>query len=364
MSASAAQFDAPLLESLPSWVPEGAQHYIAHTEGGEPIRALARAAGCHASTILRQIRKIELRRDDPLIDSALQQLSNLSGFREQSHGDTAEHSTTILPSDEAFDREAMRVLRRLCEPGAVLAVAPELAKAVVVRDAQGGNSTRTAIVSTQIAQAMALNNWIVSSAKGRIARYHVTPGGRAALADLLANYGDAVAERAEGQEVSQSSGHGVAEDTSPRPRYSLGETPLMALSRRRNPDGSPFLDDALVNAGERLREDFELAQMEGQVTQNWDHFLTPGASSGRQGSGPMGHGPAAARARVGAAFSDLGPGLSDIVLRCCCYLEGLETAEKRLGWSARSAKIVLRIALIRLQKHYDETVGPGGPLIG
>ena len=52
------------------------------------------------------------------------------------------------------------------------------------------------------------------------------------------------------------------------------------------------------------------------------------------------------------------------MLRCCCYLEGLEAAEKKLGWSARSGKIVLRIALMRLKQHYDETTGPGGGLIG
>ena len=73
---------------------------------------------------------------------------------------------------------------------------------------------------------------------------------------------------------------------------------------------------------------------------------------------------AEARKRVADAMADLGPGLSDVVLRCCCYLEGLETTEKRLGWSARSGKIVLRIALMRLKRHYDETVGPGGPMIG
>ena len=63
-------------------------------------------------------------------------------------------------------------------------------------------------------------------------------------------------------------------------------------------------------------------------------------------------------------FGSLGPGLGDMALRCCCYLEGLEAAEKRLGWSARSGKIVLRIALQRLRRHYEETYGGDAPLIG
>jgi len=41
-----------------------------------------------------------------------------------------------------------------------------------------------------------------------------------------------------------------------------------------------------------------------------------------------------------------------VVLRCCCSREGRETAEKRLGWSARSGKVVLKIALQRLAQHY------------
>ena len=35
-----------------------------------------------------------------------------------------------------------------------------------------------------------------------------------------------------------------------------------------------------------------------------------------------------------------------------------------MGWAARSGKIVLRIALIRLRRHYDDTYGRAGPLIG
>ena len=63
------------------------------------------------------------------------------------------------------------------------------------------------------------------------------------------------------------------------------------------------------------------------------------------------------------ALQDLGPGLSDVALRCCCYLEGLEMAEKKLGWSARSGKIVLRIALQRLKRHYA-TLSEDAQMIG
>ncbi|MFD1809036.1 DUF6456 domain-containing protein [Gemmobacter lanyuensis] len=67
---------------------------------------------------------------------------------------------------------------------------------------------------------------------------------------------------------------------------------------------------------------------------------------------------------MAAALRDLGPGLGDVALRVCCYLEGLEVAERRMGWAARSGKIVLRIALQRLRRHYQDRYGRSGPLIG
>ena len=60
----------------------------------------------------------------------------------------------------------------------------------------------------------------------------------------------------------------------------------------------------------------------------------------------------AARDRVAKALACLGPGLSDAALRVCCFLEGLEACERRMGWSARSGKVVLKIALHRLTEHY------------
>jgi hypothetical protein len=156
----------------------------------------------------------------------------------------------------------------------------------------------------------------------------------------------------------------VATEQGPRKlRYNLAESPVAALGRRRDKDGKPFLEPDLVQAAERLREDFEAAQMGPRVTQNWDRFLTAGDRGGfRPDTGGGGSG--AARDRVALALRDLGPGLGDVVLRVCCFLEGIEAAERRMGWAARSGKIVLRIALMRLRRHYDDAYGRSGPLIG
>lgn len=359
-------------QSLPQWVPAGALHYIEHTEKGAPIRALARAAGCHASTILRQIRKVEMRRDDPLVDAALRKLGAATSDRPLIKVKPPQNNTSraaAIPCDATLAREAMRVLRRMCETGAVLAVAEGLDKAVVVRDGPDGSNMRTAVVDASVAQAMALKDWITPSNTGRIIRYQITGAGRTALAEFLERLGVGLGGEGgapvDGDPLSIT--YDGLDQTSPasgRTRFSVAESPLSALARRRDKDGKRFLEESLVQSGERLREDFELAQMDGGVTQNWDHFLTAGTSGSTSGIDVRGAPASEARKRVTAALTDLGPGLSDVVLRCCCYLEGLETTEKRLGWSARSGKVVLRIALMRLKRHYDETVGPGGAMIG
>ncbi|WP_299875888.1 DUF6456 domain-containing protein [uncultured Sulfitobacter sp.] len=351
---------------LPDWVPVGTARYLAHTEWGLPIRQLARDAQCHASTILRQIRKVEMRRDDPLVDAGLRALGTLHRpARAADAVPTEAAAPEIVPDQQTLTLEATRVLRRLCETGALLAVAAEMERAVVVRDAGSNAPTRTAVLSTAVAQALALKSWIAPGNSGRIVRYHITAQGRSALAKMIDKQGGAPVTagfaEAQGQFVTEAEDDPNAPQRA-RMRYCLADSPLIALARRRDRDGSAFLSDPLVHAGERLREDFELAQMGTAVTQNWDGFLTAGTSRGRGARG--GDAASEARARVSAALGYLGSGLSDVALHCCCYLEGLETTEKRLGWSARSGKIVLRIALMRLQRHYEETEGASGPMIG
>ena len=314
--------------------------------------------------MLRQIRRFENRRDDPLVDEALAHLGRAEPVETHPGSEVCMTRSDVV-DDVTLTAEGRRVLRRLAESGAVMAVAEALDKAVVVRETEDGRSVRTATLDRSVARAMALADWIAcDEPKARIARYEITAAGRAALKGMLAEEG-ASAEAPGLSEPRPEWGERTVEEDGERRtvRYNLAESPLTVLARRRDPLGKPFLTDDLVAAGERLREDFELAQMAPRTTQNWDRFLTAGVRGTAPGDG-RDTGPEGARRRVQAALAELGPGLGDVALRTCCFLEGIEAAEKRMGWSARSGKIVLRIALQRLKLHYEETHGRFAPKIG
>lgn len=359
--------------AFPPWVPVHVRHYLVHTECGLSIRALARQAGCHASTVLRQVRRNETRRDDPLVDKAFNRLAAAACLMPHSKCEDFQQMKMEKridrqgwPDEAKINAEARRILRRLAEPEAVLAVAPGMEKAVVVRETADGRSVRTGVLDAEIAEAFALKDWITGKTKGRVARYWITQAGRAALKRLVAE--QETRGFAEAPEPFADQHRDFDSEAAPkrkgRIRYNANESPLVALARRRDKEGQPFLTPDLVTAGERLREDFELAQLGPRVAQNWERFLTGGGDRGSLGpSGGTGRGSDGARDRVAAALRDLGPGLGDVAMRCCCFLEGMEQAEKRMGWSARSGKIVLKIALQRLKRHY-QSLGESADLIG
>ncbi|MCC6007702.1 MAG: helix-turn-helix domain-containing protein [Rhodobacteraceae bacterium] len=386
-------------------------NYLTHMENKVPIRAIARAVGCHPSTILRRIRRIEARRDDPVWDRALGRAEvawrsscNVSVIRTIiqkdgpmdpiNHG-AFTHGTPVgspkpplrgadakarAPRPEAAalasalpeaTAAALRIaLRRLAESGAVLAAAPDLERAVILRSRGDAPPVRTAVVEATVVQALVMRDWVRRRRSGRVTQYALSDAGRAALRRLLAEEEEAAApqEAFAGQhrhwgarEVAETDATGATRLR--RLRANMAESPLTLLARRRDAGGRRFLSPEQVQAGERLREDFELAQMGPRVAQNWERFLTAGTSApGRESR--MHEGARAARERVAEALRELGPGLGDIALRCCCHLEGLEAAEQRMGWSARSGKIVLRIALERLRRHYERVHGTLSPMIG
>ncbi|WP_050519238.1 DUF6456 domain-containing protein [Pseudorhodobacter antarcticus] len=363
--------------SLPAWLPDAARLYLDHTEQGVSLRQLAKREGCHASTVLRQVRRTECRRDDPLVDEALCALGRVqdndpcnSSDKEASPMTAPIRQETMTMDEATILREGRTVLRRLAEVDTVLAIAHDMEKAAVLRSFADGRTVRLAVIDRALAQAFALKEWIGCEKQGRISSYHITAVGRAALKRMQAGpEGMAEAQTAFGDQhrdweplgSGRDTGRDLGEDK--RGRYNSAESPVQVLARRRDRDGKSFLSAELVTAAEQLRMDFELAQMGPRVTQNWERFLTGGDRGGFAPGGGTG-GAADARERVSGALRDLGPGLGDMVLRCCCFLEGLEVAEQRMGWSARSGKIVLRIALQRLRLHYETLYGKHGPMIG
>ncbi|WP_239031810.1 DUF6456 domain-containing protein [Paroceanicella profunda] len=344
--------------------------YLAHTVSGLSMRELSRRLGVHPSTVHRQVRRIEEKRDDPLFDEALAGLDLRFKAGEEPGTILKEHPAMLqrkhvdLPeSDAEIQREARRILRRLGESGAFLAVAPEAELAVVFRETVPGCHRQTATVRREVARQFALRDWVACRRSGKLACYEITAAGRAALERMLAQdtirrretAGFAEARTPFAMQHQEDALRLVSGEGREGPRevvVNAAESPLAWLARRSGPKGEAFLSRRELEAGERLREDFERANLGPRVTQDWERFLTAGTQGGEAGGrGPSG-GPAAARERVSAALKALGPGLSDIAFRCCCFLEGLETAEKRLGWSKRSGKVVLRIALQRLADHY------------
>ncbi|MCW2307917.1 DUF6456 domain-containing protein [Rhodobium gokarnense] len=132
------------------------------------------------------------------------------------------------------------------------------------------------------------------------------------------------------------------------------ESPLAWLARRRGRDGKPYLSEAQVAAGERLRVDFERGRMAPRVTANWSAMDLPAdrRSGERGGIADLTESALSARGRVGKALDAVGPELSGILIDVCCFLKGLEKVERARGWPARAGKVILAIALSRLDAYY------------
>jgi len=131
------------------------------------------------------------------------------------------------------------------------------------------------------------------------------------------------------------------------------ESPLAWLARRRGRDGRALIEPHQLQAGERLRGDFTRANLMPRTTSNWASPI----SSDRRGAGgdrssAFNETMIAARQRVHQALDAVGPEFAGLLLDVCCFLKGLEDIERERAWPARSAKVVLQLALERLARHY------------
>ena len=109
------------------------------------------------------------------------------------------------------------------------------------------------------------------------------------------------------------------------------------------------VDERLFDAGERLRADYERAQLGQNTTMRWDPVrIRSTGDTGLSGTERQ----VAAKQRFDGALASAGKGLGDILWRVVCAGETLPVAEKALAWPARSGKLVLRLALDRVADYY------------
>jgi hypothetical protein len=265
-------------------------------------------------------------------------------------------SKAVRKTRDASTRLQERLLRALGEIGAAAAPGDLDAGTLVVRAPSKGVTVVRAQVPAAAGEAAIRDGLAQWAPDGGTRRLRLTDAGRAFLRRLDADDPDLDLFRAQ---------HGAhrrraPEKGAPPTLVNEAESPLAWLARRKGADGRAFLAPAEIEAGERLRRDIEQAQILQRVTASWEASLSASPRSGDRGVAVT-EIAIDARRRLARAHDAVGPDLAGLLTDVCGFLKGLETIESERGWPARSGKVVLKIALARLARHYgigDVATGP------
>ncbi|KPF71523.1 hypothetical protein IP69_06240 [Bosea sp. AAP35] len=229
---------------------------------------------------------------------------------------------------------ARRLLRHLVQPGAFGRLSPLGCGRIALYRNQGGTTLGAGYAQPEAAEPLLAEGLAAWAGEGDSRR-------------LVAAEPDGAASRALAEAVVLVDGERQTVTLDER------ESPLLWLHRRPGKDGRPQLSNEEFAAGERFRSDLTLAGMMPRTTMNWDAALAPdGRGAGSSGPAAASDSALAARQRVRLACDRLGPDLSGLAIDVCGFLKGLDQVERERGWPARSAKVVLRLALKGLAAHY------------
>lgn len=239
-------------------------------------------------------------------------------------------------------RDAGRLLAQLGTVGAYAIADPIDDAMLVVRSGGTGISIGGGRFPAKAGLALVAAD-LAESGPGGHGRLTISPAGRARLrrqgADADTRF---LAQHLDIEERDAASGERRLRDAS--------ESPLAWMARRRGRDGAPLIDPACFEAGERLRRDLTTAMLLPSTGARWGEPRVDG--SGPRDPASASDAILSARQRVRAALDAVGADLSGLLIDLCGFLKGLERIEAERHWPARSAKVVIRIALSRLAEHY------------
>ncbi len=127
---------------------------------------------------------------------------------------------------------------------------------------------------------------------------------------------------------------------------------LAMLARMKERDGSHWFSPPAIAAGERLAADFHYAGLQPKITACYGPRLSSATRGSRGLQVDLTDSQIDARSRFLKATDAMGPELSGVAVDVCCFSKGLELVERERQWPARSAKLMLRTALLALARHY------------
>jgi hypothetical protein len=139
------------------------------------------------------------------------------------------------------------------------------------------------------------------------------------------------------------------------------ESPLAWLRHRRGRDGKPLLGDAAFAAGERLRADLTRAALVAGPGAGWSPSGRVDGGGWRPDRLNQNETVLAARQRVRRALEAVGPDFAGLLVDVCGFLTPIADLEAEQNWPVRSGKVILRLALEALARHYGLADAGHGP---
>lgn len=246
-------------------------------------------------------------------------------------------SASVFTPVPVLDPEMRRALEALSQRGAWCRAVGET---WMVVERRKGVSLKLATLAASLVTQLQAHKWIAKDKEADA--YKITNLGRT----ILAKRPQPVDFQAHGATLEMTdlkNGNRVL--------VNRDESALARLARMKKPDGTPFLDAAQVNAGERLAAEIMRAGMVPGITMRWD--ATGATGEARLNPTDL---MVASRQRVEAALDALGQEFAGLLLDVLAFAKGIEQIESERHWPPRSGKIIVGLALARLALHYGYAV--------